>query len=766
MVLGPFLRNYLDNFKITEIPKKEESLLLIDIKSKNSKQLVETGYRCIGFQNFQDKSYHKVNNDDQLITEISSAIINRSKEVELWVVGFGDTIEDVFNSQSYVNKKLLKVSNAEQALFRVNDLHTSGKKFVAIMDSTIIYDPDYLLHRVVNIKNSREGTSVCYSYSNGESIITKFQEPVVGSILSTGKSHTIDVKTCYDFVTRSREKKIETVKPRTVPIIDYAQSLIDKVSYLNTGMVDNVYIISLKHETKTRRMISDYFEKYGIQFQFFDAVYGKEDNECIKLFEEYNKLEHDNPKTHILQKKYRRKMLTSVGAVGLLKTFKMIFHDAKTRKYNKIAIFDDDVMFDKDFNKKLYTVSRYAKDYKLFFLGCSQHTPLPNDYSIYNQHYYKNSYYTDGSFATCYDKSTFNTLLQEIDKYNISFDSGPVREVLKNYPGEAYTIYPNIVIADTTDPSGTGNSSRNLRTHCKKVKWDLSNIDFTRGTQRVSVIVPTYNSEKDIIHTLKSVLKQTYSNVEIIVVDDKSNDNTVNIVKNMAKQHPSINLIQMEQNGGAYKARVEAVKRSTGFFITLLDSDDLYLPTKIETSVYNYFNNSKYGIFFSCMYRSNKARFSGDDDYSTIIKKIDDERKPYIVNNPHAPFGHNAPWKYKLRFGLPTIFVERSFFTKYGLWRTDYRYSMDLEIVQRYILMKYGKLLQQEEIWSMIYVYKGSEYGIKLVPTLDYVSQPMTEKNATVINTKDDRKIIGEQCYSDLKDIDQYKRTKIEYLNF
>ncbi len=98
---------------------------------------------------------------------------------------------------------------------------------------------------------------------------------------------------------------------------------------------------------------------------------------------------------------------------------------------------------------------------------------------------------------------------------------------------------------------------------------------------KISVIIPTYNRAKVISRSVESVLTQTYHNIELIVVDDGSTDDTLTV---LSKYGDQIKVIE-EPNGGVGQARNMGLKAATGDDIGFLDSDDYYLPTKIEEQV-------------------------------------------------------------------------------------------------------------------------------------------------------------------------------------
>lgn len=101
----------------------------------------------------------------------------------------------------------------------------------------------------------------------------------------------------------------------------------------------------------------------------------------------------------------------------------------------------------------------------------------------------------------------------------------------------------------------------------------------------VSVIMPTYNCGKFILQSLDSVIAQTVTDWEVQIVDDCSTDNTAEVLKPYLEKHPNIHYYVLPQNGGPAVARTEAMKRATGKYIAFLDSDDLWMPDKLEKQI-------------------------------------------------------------------------------------------------------------------------------------------------------------------------------------
>ena len=96
----------------------------------------------------------------------------------------------------------------------------------------------------------------------------------------------------------------------------------------------------------------------------------------------------------------------------------------------------------------------------------------------------------------------------------------------------------------------------------------------------ISIITACYNSEKFISETIQSVLNQTFTNWEWWIVDDRSSDNSVELIQGF--QDPRIRLISLEKNKGAAEARNIGLEKARGRFITFLDSDDVWLPEFLD----------------------------------------------------------------------------------------------------------------------------------------------------------------------------------------
>ena len=101
----------------------------------------------------------------------------------------------------------------------------------------------------------------------------------------------------------------------------------------------------------------------------------------------------------------------------------------------------------------------------------------------------------------------------------------------------------------------------------------------------VSIIIPLYNCSDFLKQTIQSILFQTYQNWEVIMVDDCSSDNSVLIAQEFVEKDHRIKLIQLAENSGAAVARNTAIEAAKGRYIAFLDSDDAWLPNKLEKQI-------------------------------------------------------------------------------------------------------------------------------------------------------------------------------------
>lgn len=112
----------------------------------------------------------------------------------------------------------------------------------------------------------------------------------------------------------------------------------------------------------------------------------------------------------------------------------------------------------------------------------------------------------------------------------------------------------------------------------------------------ISIIVPVYNGEKTILETIQSIQAQTFSDFELIVINDGSTDGTLDVISTV--QDPRLKVFSYE-NGGLPVARNRGIRRSRGEFITFIDADDLWKPDKLERQLAALHKNPEAGVAYS-----------------------------------------------------------------------------------------------------------------------------------------------------------------------
>jgi glycosyltransferase involved in cell wall biosynthesis len=113
---------------------------------------------------------------------------------------------------------------------------------------------------------------------------------------------------------------------------------------------------------------------------------------------------------------------------------------------------------------------------------------------------------------------------------------------------------------------------------------------------KISVIIPTHNRKHYLDRAINSVLNQTYTDYELIIVDDASTDGTSGFI---AERYPGIRCVSLPKNKGAGGARNEGITIARGSFIAFLDSDDEWLPKYLETQI-KYIENSPDNVIVFC----------------------------------------------------------------------------------------------------------------------------------------------------------------------
>lgn len=130
----------------------------------------------------------------------------------------------------------------------------------------------------------------------------------------------------------------------------------------------------------------------------------------------------------------------------------------------------------------------------------------------------------------------------------------------------------------------------------------------------VSIITPSYNSSRFVRECIDSVLAQTYQNWEMIIVDDCSTDGSADLIRDIISEEPRIRLVALDKNVGAAEARNIAIAMAKGRFIAFLDSDDIWIPEKLEHQI-GFMETNGYAFTFGAYIPISE---DGSDEYKSI----------------------------------------------------------------------------------------------------------------------------------------------------
>jgi len=190
---------------------------------------------------------------------------------------------------------------------------------------------------------------------------------------------------------------------------------------------------------------------------------------------------------------------------------------------------------------------------------------------------------------------------------------------------------------------------------------------------KISVITVCYNSESTIRATIESVLSQSYSEIEYVIVDGGSTDATMRIISEYGNR---ISVVISEPDNGIYDAMNKGIKLATGGVIGILNSDDFFADAATISEVAHTFENDPEidGIYGDLIYVQR----------NNIEKKVRD-------------YSSSSFSRWKIRFGLmlphPTLYLRRDVFSRVGFYKLDYRVAADFEFITR--LVENGVLLKR-----------------------------------------------------------------------
>jgi glycosyltransferase involved in cell wall biosynthesis len=183
----------------------------------------------------------------------------------------------------------------------------------------------------------------------------------------------------------------------------------------------------------------------------------------------------------------------------------------------------------------------------------------------------------------------------------------------------------------------------------------------------ISIITVVYNGEKHLEQTIKSVIEQSYDNVEYIIVDGGSNDSTLDIIK---KYEDKIDYWVSEEDEGIYHAMNKGITLASGDIIGLINADDYYEDNIFEEIVSTYEKNKCDLIFGDCT----TITLQGDMKINRAM--------PQCKKYTFLPCSLSWIW-FGMLFNHPASFISMDWYKKYGLFDDSYKIAGDYELLLR-----------------------------------------------------------------------------------
>ena len=193
---------------------------------------------------------------------------------------------------------------------------------------------------------------------------------------------------------------------------------------------------------------------------------------------------------------------------------------------------------------------------------------------------------------------------------------------------------------------------------------------------KISLITITYNSEKTLADTIQSVLNQTYSDIEYIIVDGASNDKTVSIIKQYEAQFDGRMRWISEKDKGLYDAMNKGIRMAIGDVVGILNSDDFFTSIDVLEKISEAFiQDSQLDAVYGDVHFVNPSNLNKCVRYysSKIFKR-------HLMKLGFMP-------------AHPSFYIRKECFDKYGLYKTDYKIAADFEFLLRVIYK--GKIKTQ-----------------------------------------------------------------------
>ena len=267
---------------------------------------------------------------------------------------------------------------------------------------------------------------------------------------------------------------------------------------------------------------------------------------------------------------------------------------------------------------------------------------------------------------------------------------------------------------------------------CIKIMNQIE-IKYKRNNRKISVIIPNYNNESHIKKTVLSILNNTYKNLEVVVVDDCSTDQSMNILLQSFGNNGRVKIYSTQINSGTYYCRNLGILMSSGYYIGFVDGDDYILPEKYEYEIKKLEELNKEKILY-WGYGTGFNRIFYENNIDNIIEIKKSNYYNYIF---YRKLYNKIGYYHDNRFGADSEFIKR-------LGLNGYKVYQDKHVIFYNAYTTVGKNLTQ--IYNQEVRREYIRQQTEIIKTKKYIVMALLDSN------------------NFLRDIKYYKNNQLKYM--
>ena len=289
---------------------------------------------------------------------------------------------------------------------------------------------------------------------------------------------------------------------------------------------------------------------------------------------------------------------------------------------------------------------------------------------------------------------------------------------------------------------------------CIKIMNQIE-IKYKMNTQKISVIIPNYNNEKHIKKTVLSILNNTYKNLEVIVIDDCSTDQSMNILLQNFGNNERVKIYSTQINSGTYYCRNLGILMSNGYYIGFVDGDDYILPEKYDYEIKKLEELNKDKINY-WGYGTGFNRIFYEDNIDNVIEIKKSNYYNYIF---YRKLYNKIGYYHDNRFGADSEFIKRLGINKYKIYQDKHAVFYNAyTTIGKNLTQIYSADVRREYIKKQTEIIINKNYIVMaLLDSNDFIQNVKYYKNNQLkyikkkeISTQTDNSILFEELYNQI----------------